>query len=198
VAKLKRKAKKEAPSLNKTSAENYQLELYTIKQQKKQLEAREKELAGLLAPFMEQHFKPSPKGHFLFSTVDSKGNKIHLQRQARRKVTLNEERAKAFLKKNGLWEEAVEVKEKLADEITQDQIIEVMKNNGFGDFIDEEEVINEEWLEQLVTSGKIEMKDFETLCDINTTYAMTYIDDSKLQKEDGADAITTEGESLRD
>jgi hypothetical protein len=195
LAKIKRKEK---PSLNKTSAENYQLELYTIKQQKKQLETREKELAGLLASYMEQNYKPSPKGHFLFSTVDSKGNKIHLQRQARRKITLNEERAKAFLKSAGLYEQAVEVKEKVADEITQDQIIEVMKNNGFGDFIDEEEVINEEWLEQLVTSGEIEIADFETLCDINTTYAMTYIDDSKLQKEDGENAITTKGESLRD
>jgi hypothetical protein len=180
------KRKKKSDVANKTEMTNLQLEFHRIKEQRKLLEKREKEVKGRLDEYMSKAFEPDSKGHYLFTTVDENGNNIHLQKQARKKISLNEDRAFAYLIENGL-EEAIVEKEVIAEEVTQDQIIEVLLQHA-SHLVDKKTSVDESTLEQMVTSEKIPMSDFEELCDINITYAMTFIDDKKLQQEGEEDA----------
>lgn len=185
---IKRKKKiAEKPSYNLTEMTNTQLEFFKIKEQKKLLEKREAELKKRLDEFMQASIKPDKKGHYLFSTVDEKGNPIHLQKQARKKVQLNEERAKAFLLENGHDDVIVE-KEFVAADVTQDQITEIIAKHATH-FLDVKEAVDEVALEQLITEGTISLEEFESICDINVTYAMTFVDDKKLQQEDEEHAV---------
>ena len=169
------------PNMNKTEAESTQLELFNIKQNIKQLEARETELKNRLGEYMMKSFKPDAKGHFLFSTINSVGEKIHLQRQARKKVELNEERAKKLLAELGKKDLVVK-QPQIAVEVTKDQLIDVLLEHA-PHLIDEVETVDEKALEQAVLNEEIPMETFEEMCDINVTYAMTFIDDKKLQQE---------------
>jgi hypothetical protein len=188
--KIKRKLTATAPkkSFNKTEMENAQQELYTIKQQMKLMEKRESELKKRLDEYMQHALKPDRKGHYLFTVLNEKGERIHLQKQARRKVSLNEERAKAFLLENGFADAIVE-KEVIAADVTQDQIIAELP----AEYLDRAEVVDEAYLEQLISEEKITMDQFESICDINTTYAMTYIDDKRLQKDLEEEENATKG-----
>ncbi|MMZ46492.1 hypothetical protein D1872_81090 [compost metagenome] len=164
----------------KTQAENDQLELARLKEQIKVLTKREEELKNRLASYMEKNFQPDSKGHYLFTVIDANGKPIHLQRQARKKISINNEVAIPWLKKK--HKEAIIPVEKIADDVTQDQIIEALANSGYDEFIDVEERVDEDYLAQLISEGTLSMSDFEKLCKIDVSYAMTYISDEKLQE----------------
>lgn len=171
---------KKKPSYNLTEMQNTQLEFALIKEQKKQLEQREKELRGRLDEFMTATLKPDSKGHYLFTTINEKGEKIHLQKQARKKINLDRERAIKYLKKNGykalMYEDFV-----IAEEVTQDQIIEVLEKHA-PEFLDKVVLVDEAGLEQAVLNEEIPMEDFESLCDIEISYAMAFVKDSLLEE----------------
>lgn len=175
---IKRKAIK--TTVNKTEAENSQLELFQIKQSQKQLETREKELKSRLGEYMMQSLKPDGKGHFLLTTLDSQGKKVHLQRQARKSVKLNVGRALKFVQENGL-DNLYYSEPKVAEEVTQDQIIEVLLAHA-PHLLVESEQVDEKGLEQAVLNEEITMEQLEELCDINITYAMTFIKDTDVEK----------------
>lgn len=177
---IKRKTAPKAVTINKTEAENSQLELFQIKQSMKQLETREKELKERLGEFMMKSLKPDGKGHFLFSTVDKDGNKVHLQRQARKKISLNQDRAKQFLIENKM-DELIVTEPVVHPDATQDQVIEVLLAHA-PHLIANHEFVDEKGLEQAVINEEIKMEQFEELCDINITYAMTFIKDSDVEK----------------
>lgn len=181
MAVIKRK-KKEEPSFNKTEMENMQLEFFRVKEQAKLLKKREDELKKKLDEYMAKVFKPDTKGHYLFSTIDETGKKIHLQKQARKSIKLNEDRAKQYLSEHG-FEHVIVSSPAVAPEVTQDQIIEVLEKHA-PHLLAEEEKVDETALEQLVVNEEIPFDEFEQLCDINITYAMTFIDDKKLQQEE--------------
>lgn len=181
MAKKILKKKVETPSYNKTEMENSQLELFRLKDQKKMLEKRENELKQRLGDYMAHSFKPDSKGHFLFTVLNEKGEKIHLQKQARKKITLNDERAISYLENKGLTDAIVE-KQVVGADVTQDQIIEVLEKFA-PHLLDKKIVVDEPTIEQMLGNEQIPMEDFEELCDINITYAMTFIDDKKLQSE---------------
>lgn len=184
MATIKRKAKKEAPNavINKTEAENSQLELFKVLATKKQLETREKELKARLATYMETALPTDDKGHRLFKVTDADGKNIYLQRQARKSIKLNQERAITFLKENDLAELVVPTYE-IASEVTQDQLIEVLQKHA-PEFLNAIEYVDEKQLETEVINEKITMEQLESLCDINITYAMTYIDEKKLEQQE--------------
>lgn len=192
--KIVRKKVIQEPLFNKTEMDNSQLELYRVKQQMKQLEKREKELKGRLDEFMTHTFTPDAKGHYMFSTVDENGNKIHLQKQARKKISMNQERALKYFHENNMLG-VLEDKEVVAEEVTQDQVLEVLSKHA-PHLLDRKTVINETAVEQSLTDGDLFMEDFEKLCDINITYAMTYIDDKKLQKEVELNATKGVGQEI--
>ena len=183
MAKIKRKKKVVAKTgvMNKTEAENSQLELFNVLSTKRALEKREKELKERLGEYMNSHLKTDDKGHRLLTTLDNEGNKVHLQRQARKSVKLNQERTIEFLLENG-FEDIIQEEEIIAPEVTTDQIIDVLIKHA-PDFIIKQDKVDELLLEQAVTEERISMTQFESLCDITVTYAMTFIDDKILQQE---------------
>lgn len=181
--KLGTSKKKKEDTIDVAEMQNKQLELFRVKQQLKMLGGRENELKNELGTYMEKTFKPDVSGHYLFTTVDSEGNKIHLQRQARKKISLNEERAKAYLKKKKLLSKVVTKKEVIASDVTDEQVLDVLAEHA-PHLLEKIEVMDESAIEQLVTSEVIPMDEFEGLCDININYAMAYIDDKKLQQEE--------------
>jgi hypothetical protein len=181
MAVIKRKKSEAKPSYNKTEMENMQLEFYRVKDQMKLLKKREEDLKKRLDEFMSATLKPDQKGHYLFTVLDEQGNRIHLQKQARKSISLNEERAIPYLEEHGLTQ-AVVIKEVVAEEVTQDQIIEVLIRHA-PHLVVEKVAVDESALEQLVLNEEIPMDEFEGLCDINVTYAMTFIDDKKLQQD---------------
>ena len=180
ILKKKKKSTETKPTFNKTEYENHQLELYRLKQQKSLIEKREKELKQRLDEYMTNVLTPDSKGHYTFTVVDENGNRIHLQKQARKSISLNEERAAEYLEEHGLTQAIVE-KDVIAEEVTEEQIIEVLMRHA-PHFLDKKNVVDESSLEQLVQEGTIPMEDFEKLCDIKITYAMTFIDDKKMQQ----------------
>ena len=188
MVKLKRKTKSEqktdvpkiASTINKTEAENSQLELFTIKQNIKVLTERESSLKKRLGEYMEKSIKPDGKGHFLFTTVNEKGEKIHLQRQARKKVSLVESKAFEIVNSLGLKDKIIPTVQVIAPEVTNDQVLEVLEKHA-PHLLTTSEKVDEKALEQSVLNGEITMEQFEEMCNVSITYAMTYIDDSKLQ-----------------
>lgn len=176
--KLKVATKANKDVYTKTQAENDQLEFYRLKEQRKMIDKREKELKERLDSYMSKALTPDKKGHFLFTVLDEEGNKIHLQKQARKKVVLNEEEALEFLRENG-HDEAIIEKTVIAPEVTEDQIIDELPDS----YLDTKIVVDQSVLESLVKEEKISMDDFEKLCTIQVTYAMTYIPDERLEKE---------------
>jgi hypothetical protein len=181
MAVIKRKKSEAKPSFNKTEMENLQLEFYRVKDQMKLLKKREDDLKKRLDGFMSATLKPDQKGHYLFTVLDEKGNRIHLQKQARKSISLNDERAIPYLLEHGFADAVVE-KEVIADDVTQDQIIEVIAEHATH-FLDIKKQVDETAIEQLVLNEEIPMDEFESLCDIEVTYAMTFIDDKKLQQD---------------
>lgn len=177
---IKRKKAPVVSGINKTEAENSQLELFQIKQTQKQLETREKELKARLGEYMGKALQPDGKGHFLLTTTDSSGNKVHLQKQARKSIKLNQERAISFLTENG-FEDLVITEPVVAEEVTQDQVIEVLLKHA-PHLLAESEKVDEKALEQAVVNEEIEMAQFEELCDVNITYAMTFLKDADVEK----------------
>jgi delta 1-pyrroline-5-carboxylate dehydrogenase len=179
VVKIKRK-KKEPVSFNKTEMENAQLEFYRLKEQKKLLDKREDELKKRLSEYMERAISPDSNGHYTFTTLNEKGEKVHLQRQARKKVVLNPERAIDYLASNG-YEDAIVGDEVIASDVTQMQVLDVLAQHA-PHLLEKVTKPDEVAVEQLVTSGTIPFSDFEQLCDITTTYAMSFVADKNLGK----------------
>lgn len=164
---------------NKTEMENAQLEFFRIKEQRKQLEKREAELKGVLDDYITNTAKPDSKGHYLFTTLNEKGEKIHLQKQSRRKITLNIERATKYLTDNGL-KHLIYMKDIIPEDVAKEQIIEVLLQHA-PHLTTAELSVDESQLEQLVINEEIPVEEFEELCDINQTYAITFIRDDKLE-----------------
>lgn len=118
-------------------------ELDVIKQNKKLIEERETKLKLELGALLEKEGVKNDKGSF----VKRVGNKVAVK-EARKSVKLNPEKAEAFFKELGIWDEVVEIKE----------------------------VINENYVEQALLNEKFTMEELEEVTDIKTTYAIVLRD----------------------
>lgn len=131
--------KKKKTSVPTRSVEEVVSELTIIKDQKKLIEQREKELKDILGEILEGEGVKDSKGSFKLVV----GDKL-AQKQARKTVKLNRERAEELFKSLGIWEEVVEIKEE----------------------------INEDAVEQALLADKFSMEQLEDITDVKTTYAI--------------------------
>lgn len=172
--------KKKKPSYNLTEMQNKQQEFALLKENMKLMKKREDQLKAELDAFMTNTLETDAKGHRLFTVVNERGEKVHLQKQARKKVSLNTERAIEYLNKSG-HTELVEVTTVIAEEVTQDQIIEVLDKKA-KHLLDTKVVVDEVGLEQAVINEEIPMDEFESICDIELSYAMAFVKDIILEE----------------
>ena len=132
------------------SVEDIVHELTVLKDRKKDLEKREKELKGQLGTILEGEGVKDSKGSFKLVV----GDKL-VQKQARKSVKLNREKAEEFFKSKGIWEEVIEIKEE----------------------------INEDLVEQALLAEKFTMEELEKITDIKVSYAIV-INDYKPEEEE--------------
>ena len=132
------------------SVEDLVYELTVLKDRKKDIEKREKELKDQLGQILEVEGIKDSKGSFKLVV----GDKL-AQKQARKSVKLNREKAEEFFKSIGIWEEVIEVKEE----------------------------INEDFVEQALLAEKFTMEELEKITDIKVSYAIV-INDYKPEEEE--------------
>ena len=125
------------------NVEDVIFELSALKDKKKDIEKREKELKEALGIILEGEGVKDSKGSFKMIV----GDKL-AQKQARKSVKLNEERAKEFFSSIGIWEEVIEIKEEL----------------------------NEDKVEQALIAEKFTMDELESITDIKVSYAIVVSD----------------------
>ena len=144
-AKLKKKS-----TVVARSVEDIVHELTVLKDRKKDIEKREKELKEQLGTILEAEGVKDSKGSFKLVV----GDKL-AQKQARKSVKLNREKAEEFFKSIGIWDEVIEIKEE----------------------------INEDYVEQALLADKFSMEELEKISDIKVTYAIV-INDYKPEEEE--------------
>lgn len=132
------------------SVEDIVHELTVLKDRKKDIEKREKELKEQLGTILEGEGVKDSKGSFKLVV----GDKL-VQKQARKSVKLNREKAEEFFKSIGIWEEVIEIKEE----------------------------INEDFVEQALLAEKFTMEELEEITDIKVSYAIV-INDYKPEEEE--------------
>ena len=144
-AKLKKKT-----TVVARSVEDVVHELTVLKDRKKDIEKREKELKEQLGTILEAEGVKDSKGSFKLVV----GDKL-AQKQARKSVKLNREKAEEFFKSIGIWDEVIEIKEE----------------------------INEDSVEQALLAEKFTVDELEEITDIKVTYAIV-INDYKPEEEE--------------
>ena len=132
------------------SVEDVVYELTVLKDRKKDIEKREKELKEQLGTILEGEGVKDSKGSFKLVV----GDKL-AQKQARKSVKLNREKAEEFFKSIGIWDEVIEIKEE----------------------------INEDYVEQALLAEKFTMEELEKITDIKVSYAIV-INDYKPEEEE--------------
>ena len=135
------------------SVEDVVYELTALKDRKKDIEKREKELKDQLGQILEGEGIKDSKGSFKLIV----GDKL-AQKQARKSVKLNREKAEEFFKSIGIWDDVIEIKEE----------------------------INEDSVEQALLTEKFTMEELEDITDIKVTYAII-INDYKPEDEEMPD-----------
>lgn len=172
---------------NFTEMSNYVLELNSLQKQQKDINDRVTFLKDKVAEYVDSNVESDAYGHRFYTVTDSTGKPLIFQRQARKKVSLNEDEALRFLRKRGLTGAIVEA-EVVAEEVTEFQVVEALKKAGYSAFLDSVEVVDEDVLEQLVQDGKITAEEFESLCTIETTYASLIVKEKKGEDKDATQA----------
>ena len=137
--------KKEATKTNMPTRkpEDIVLELESLKAKKKEIEEREKTLKADLGVILEREGIKTSTGSFNLVI----GDKL-VQKQARKTMKLNPEKAEQFFKEIGIWEEVTETKQ----------------------------IINEDFVEQAFHNEKFTADELEAITDIKTAYAIVIAD----------------------
>lgn len=176
---IRRKAQEK--KMTKTEAENIQLEFYEVKKQKELLAERENELKAKISEYMGSNLTPDAKGHTIMHTLNSKGEPVILQRQRRVKATLDEEKAKQILVGKLKREDLIVKNVIIAPEVTTEQVVEVLEKHC-PQYLDNEEKVDENLLNQEVTNGNISMDDFQDMIEMKETFAMSFLTEEQIKK----------------
>lgn len=112
-AVLKKKTKVVARSVD-----DVVYELTALKDRKKDIEKREKELKEQLGQILEGEGIKDSKGSFKLVV----GDKL-AQKQARKSVKLNREKSEEFFKSIGIWEEVIEIKEEINEDSVEQALL---------------------------------------------------------------------------
>lgn len=111
--KLKKKTKVVARSVD-----DVVYELTALKDRKKDIEKREKELKEQLGQILEGEGIKDSKGSFKLVV----GDKL-AQKQARKSVKLNREKSEEFFKSIGIWDEVIEIKEEINEDSVEQALL---------------------------------------------------------------------------
>lgn len=111
--KLKKKTKVVARSVD-----DVVYELTALKDRKKDIEKREKELKEQLGQILEGEGTKDSKGSFKLVV----GDKL-AQKQARKSVKLNREKSEEFFKSIGIWDEVIEIKEEINEDSVEQALL---------------------------------------------------------------------------
>lgn len=118
-------------------------ELTALKDRMKDIKKREDELKLQLGTILEGEGTKDSKGSFKMIV----GDKL-AQKQARKSVSINRERAEKFFKSIAIWDDVIEIKEEIKDEL----------------------------VEQALLAEKFTMSELEEITDVKTTYAIVVTD----------------------
>lgn len=121
------------------SVEDIVEELVKLKERKKDIEKREKQLKKDLETILVHEGLKDSKGNISMIV----GNRL-AQRQARKSVKIDKEKAEQIFKERNLWDKVVKI----------------------------EEVLDEDAIEQLFIEGKLSPEDLESITKTKTTYAI--------------------------
>lgn len=156
TARVKKEIK--AKEKDKLPADFYRVaeELTHIKENKKALEEREKELKEKLGDYLEEYCYKDTKGSFL-TKIEIDGKEKVIKKECRKRPKLNEEKAEEYFREHKLW-----------------------------DFVSEKkEVINPDYVEQAVLQGKMPAEDLESITDMGVSYALVIKDYKPEDEEEG-------------
>lgn len=123
-------------------------ELSVIKQQKSELEKREKQIKEKLDKYVDSNVTADANGHRFYKTTDDFGNPLVLKREARKSVSLDLDKLKKVFPKH------------ILDEIIKEETVEI---------------IQEDIIEQMIASEEISLDDLEQATNIKVTYATTFV-----------------------
>lgn len=178
---MKRKTRE--ASYNMTQLQNDVIELAEVKGTIKLLQTREKELKDRVSKGMDRHVQADTSGHYTFPVTNAEGKKMYFQKQARTKVKLNPDRLRELLEERGMTREVFRNVQKVATEVTEDQVLDVLEKYA-PHLVEEVEEYDESDLEQLVLAGEITDEEFDSVLDKDTTYAHTFVDAKHFEDED--------------
>lgn len=99
------------------------------------------------------------------------------EKQARVKVTVDDDKALELLKEKRLYE-FIDVEETISED-TLEEVIKVLKQIGREDLISKDEKVSHESLEQLYLNGKITDEELSDIIDRKVTYALVEVKPKK-------------------
>lgn len=99
------------------------------------------------------------------------------EKQARVKVTVDDDKALELLKEKRLYE-FIDVEETISED-TLEEVIKVLKQIGREDLISKDEKVSHESLEQLYLNGKITDEELSDIVDRKVTYALVEVKPKK-------------------
>lgn len=172
--KVRLKPKPKRVGMSESEVQYKVLEFRRLKEEKKEIEKREKELRDELEAYIEQNLEKEANGSALYSTLDEEGNKVSLQRRINKRISLDEERAVALLSQIPEGENIVEEEEVVSKEVTQDQILEILQEHA-PEYLERKQVVNEDLLKEAVTNGDISIDEFEKMCNIKETVVVAFV-----------------------
>jgi hypothetical protein len=132
-------------------------QLNVIQQQKTELVKKEDELKKEINAHVDKVIQPDSNGHRFFIVTGYDGSQLIFEREARKSIKLNEERARELLAKKKLLKQAIRTIEVLDEEAI----------NGF------------------VVSNLLTLDELKSITDINVTYASKFV--KRIKAEDSED-----------
>lgn len=178
MLKKVKKLKTSKPSKpNLTEIQNNIIELRELQDKIKLLGNRELELKAILKTYLENNVSPTEKGHRLITVLGKDGLPLTFQATRRRKISMNNDRVVEYFKKKK-WDKYVEKKVIVSPQVTEEQLVDVLEKYS-PDFLDSVLTVPEDVIQQLIMDEKLDMDEFETLCDISDNYALGFAKEIK-------------------
>lgn len=180
---LKSREKETSATLTNSELEYKVIKFKQVKDEIKKLQAVEKALRDELEAHMNT-LQKDPKGHSLVRVVDAEGDLLSLQRQVRRKISVDEEALAKYLIENEYDDYLVpskRIKKDVPEEDVINQLVEA-ESELVEDFV----TFEEKRIEKAVMEGEIPAEDFESLCEVKETIVVTFVkeEDEEDKKEE--------------
>lgn len=131
-------------------------ELNTLTTERLTIKKREDELKKIINPYLDTSITPDANGHRFYKTTDLSGNSLIIKREAKKSVTIDDDKARDFFKDNDLLDRVL--------------VVETVEK------WDEDEI------ENLLAEELITVEDIGNITNTKVTYATTFV---KVKEEEG-------------